>query len=73
VVHGLDADGGADTVRSVRAAGRDSEYFGGDLRSEKACRALIRFVVERFGGVDILVNNAADTGRGDVEHIPVAR
>jgi NAD(P)-dependent dehydrogenase (short-subunit alcohol dehydrogenase family) len=73
VVHGLDADGGADTVRCVRAAGRDSEYFGGDLRSEKVCRALIRFVVERFGGIDILVNNAADTGRGDVEHIPVAR
>src|SRR5207248_6180360 len=33
----------------------------------------IRFAVERFGGLDILVNNAADTGRGDLEHIPVAR
>jgi NAD(P)-dependent dehydrogenase (short-subunit alcohol dehydrogenase family) len=73
VVHGVDADGGAETVRRVRAAGCDSEYFAGDLRSEKVCRALIRFVVERFGGVDILVNNAADTGRGDLEHIPVAR
>jgi NAD(P)-dependent dehydrogenase (short-subunit alcohol dehydrogenase family) len=26
------------------------------------------FAVERFGGLDILVNNAADTGRGDLEH-----
>ena len=29
--------------------------------------------MERFGGVDVLVNNAADTGRGDLEHIAVAR
>src|SRR5438094_966253 len=73
VVHGVDAVGGAETVRRVRAAGRDAEYFDGDLRSEDVCRALIRFAVERFGGVDILVNNAADTGRGDLEHTAVAR
>jgi NAD(P)-dependent dehydrogenase (short-subunit alcohol dehydrogenase family) len=57
----------------VKAAGRDAEYFDGDLTSEDVCRSLVRFGVERFGGLDILVNNAADTGRGDLEHIPVAR
>jgi len=73
VVHGLDRVGGDETVRRVRAAGRDADYFEGDLRSEENCRALIRFAVERFGGFDVLVNNAADTGRGDLEHISVAR
>jgi NAD(P)-dependent dehydrogenase (short-subunit alcohol dehydrogenase family) len=73
VVHGLDPANGLETVRRVKAVCRDAEYFDGDLRSEEICRALIRFAVDRFGGLDILVNNAADTGRGDLEHILVAR
>jgi len=73
VVHGIARDDGVETVRRVKAAGGDAEYFEGDLRSEDVCRALIRFAVERFGRLDILVNNAADTGRGDLEHIPIAR
>jgi NAD(P)-dependent dehydrogenase (short-subunit alcohol dehydrogenase family) len=73
VVHGLDREEGLETVRRVKAAGPASEYFGGDLRDETVCRGLIRFAVERFGGLDILVNNAGDVGRGDVEHIAVER
>jgi NAD(P)-dependent dehydrogenase (short-subunit alcohol dehydrogenase family) len=73
VVHGLDRAEGLETVRRVRAAGRNAEYFDGDVTSEDVCRALIRFAVDRFGGLDILVNNAADTGRGDLEHTAVAR
>jgi len=73
VVHGLDRADGLETVRRVTAAGVRSDYFDGDLTSEEVCRALIRFAVERYGALDILVNNAADTGRGDLEHVPVAR
>jgi NAD(P)-dependent dehydrogenase (short-subunit alcohol dehydrogenase family) len=73
VVHGLNREDGNETVRRVKAAGRESEYVEGDLTSEDVCRGLIRFAVARFGGLDILVNNAGDVGRGDVEHIPVAR
>jgi NAD(P)-dependent dehydrogenase (short-subunit alcohol dehydrogenase family) len=73
VVHGIAREDGLETVRRVRAAGRRSEYFDGDLTSEDVCRGLIAFAIETFGGVDILVNNAGDTGRGDLEHIPVAR
>jgi NAD(P)-dependent dehydrogenase (short-subunit alcohol dehydrogenase family) len=73
VVHGLARADGLETVRRVQAAGREAEYVEGDLTDEDVCRGLIRFAVERFGGLDILVNNAGDVGRGDVEHIPVAR
>ena len=73
VVHGRDRIEGLETVRRVKAAGREGEYFDGDLTNEEVCRALIRFAVARFGGLDILVNNAADTGRGDLEQIAVAR
>jgi NAD(P)-dependent dehydrogenase (short-subunit alcohol dehydrogenase family) len=73
VVHGLDRGDGLETVRRVQGAGREAEYYDGDLRSAEVCRALIRFAVERFGGLDILVNNAGDVGRGDLEHVPVER
>jgi NAD(P)-dependent dehydrogenase (short-subunit alcohol dehydrogenase family) len=73
VVHGLDEAGGRETVRRVRAEGRKAEYFDGDLTREEVCRTLIRFAADRFGAIDVLVNNAGDTGRGDLEHIPVAR
>jgi NAD(P)-dependent dehydrogenase (short-subunit alcohol dehydrogenase family) len=73
VVHGLDRGDGLETVRRVQAAGREAEYYDGDLRSEEICRGLIRFAVQRFGGIDILVNNAGDVGRGDLEHVPVER
>jgi NAD(P)-dependent dehydrogenase (short-subunit alcohol dehydrogenase family) len=73
VVHGLHRGDGLETVRRVKAAGRDAEYFEGDLRDEEFCRALVRFTVERFGGLDVLVNNAGDVGRGDIEHIQVER
>jgi len=73
VVHGLDRRDGLETVRLVKAAGGDADYFDGDLTDEQVCRAVVRFAVERFGGLDILVNNAADTGRGDLAHIAVAR
>lgn len=73
VVHGLDRDDGMETVRRIKAGGRDADYFDGDLRNEEVCRALIRFAVQRFAGLDVLVNNAADTGRGDLEHIPLSR
>ena len=73
VVHGRDRADGLETVRRIKAAGRDADYFDGDLTDEHVCRTLIRFAVERCGGLDILVNNAGDTGRGDLEHIAVAR
>lgn len=73
VVHGLNRDDGLETIRRVQAAGREGEYVEGDLTDERVCRALIRTAVQRFGGLDVLVNNAADTGRGDLEHTPVAR
>lgn len=48
-----------DTVKWVREAGREATAVSGDIKSEEHCQALIRRAVDEFGGVDILVNNAA--------------
>jgi NAD(P)-dependent dehydrogenase (short-subunit alcohol dehydrogenase family) len=48
-----------ETVRVVGAAGRTAVAVAGDVRDESHCRGLIERAVREFGGLDILVNNAA--------------
>ena len=56
----LDEEADADeTVRVVEAAGRKAVKVPGDIRDEAHCRAIIQTAVDEFGGIDVLVNNAA--------------
>jgi len=48
----------AATVDAVRAAGGTAESFGFDVADPEAVRAGVAAVAERFGAVDVLVNNA---------------
>ncbi len=48
-----------EVVQLVRAAGRKAVALPGDIRSEDFCRRLVADAVQRLGGLDILVNNAA--------------
>jgi NAD(P)-dependent dehydrogenase (short-subunit alcohol dehydrogenase family) len=48
-----------ETARWVEAAGRRAILAVGDIRDEVHCRSLIDTVVENFGKIDVLVNNAA--------------
>jgi NAD(P)-dependent dehydrogenase (short-subunit alcohol dehydrogenase family) len=43
----------------IRDAGRNGVAIPGDLRDEHFCQKLVEDAVERLGGLDILVNNAA--------------
>jgi len=45
-------------VAAVRAQGRDAFAQQADVASEPAVVAMVRAAVERFGGLDVLVNNA---------------
>jgi NAD(P)-dependent dehydrogenase (short-subunit alcohol dehydrogenase family) len=71
VVHGVDVPRAKQVVEAIRSAGGSADAFTGDLADADACRALVHFAVERFGRLDILVNNAANTSRGDVETTPL--
>ena len=48
-----------ETVRHVRDAGVRGEAIRGDLTDEAFCNSLIDQAFDRFGGLDVLVNNAA--------------
>lgn len=49
-----------ETARLVDREGSEAEVFAGDIGSEKVCRDAVARAVERFGKIDILVNNAAE-------------
>jgi 3-oxoacyl-[acyl-carrier protein] reductase len=49
------------TLERARAAGDEAESFTADLRDGPAAEALVARVIERFGRVDGLVNNAGRT------------
>ncbi|MGH9444729.1 MAG: oxidoreductase [Terriglobia bacterium] len=67
VVHGLDQSAAAGVATAIRDAGGEPLLIVGDLRDEGFCRSLVRKTIDRFGRVDILVNNAASTQRSDIE------
>ena len=48
-----------ETVRVVEAAGRKAVAVPGDIGDESHCQAIVQRAVDEFGGLDILVNNAA--------------
>ncbi len=47
------------TVRDIEQAGGRGVVVQGDVTSESDCEMMVRVTRERFGGLDILVNNAA--------------
>jgi NAD(P)-dependent dehydrogenase (short-subunit alcohol dehydrogenase family) len=70
VVHGPDLASAQSAADSMRSSG-DVDAVAGDLRNVDACRQIVRDVVSRRGGIDILVNNAATTARASIEDATV--
>ncbi len=63
VVNDINAAGGERVVRDINAAGGRALFCAGDVASDRDVGALVRFAIERFGDLDIIVNNAGTTHR----------
>jgi 3-oxoacyl-[acyl-carrier protein] reductase len=55
------ADGAERTLARVREAGGDGATFAADIADGRQAEALVAAVIERFGRIDGLVNNAGQT------------
>ena len=71
MVHGRDESRAREVVSRLQGTGREAAFVVADLSEVDACRHIVRFTVETFGGIDVLVNNAAITSRGYLEDAPV--
>src|SRR6202012_5476879 len=63
VVAGRRDEAGQALVRELRAFDSEAEFFNTDVRKEDDVRAMVDKTVERFGRLDVAVNNAATEGQ----------
>ena len=62
IINGIDHDKGAKRVTELTAEGITCEYFGFDVTKEDAVADNIKKVGEKYGRIDVLVNNAGGLG-----------
>jgi NAD(P)-dependent dehydrogenase (short-subunit alcohol dehydrogenase family) len=72
VVHGTNTGQGEAVAGSIREAGGRAAFIAANLVDADDCQQIVSFAVREFGGLDVLVNNAADTSRGSIESAPLA-
>jgi len=53
---------GNDAVAAVAKAGSEAIFVKTDVTKEDECNAMVKAAIERFGKVDVLINNAAMYG-----------
>jgi NAD(P)-dependent dehydrogenase (short-subunit alcohol dehydrogenase family) len=58
VVSDVDEAGGRETVERIAADGGEAAFTRADVARDEDVRAMVAFTEERFGGLDLLVNNA---------------
>jgi NAD(P)-dependent dehydrogenase (short-subunit alcohol dehydrogenase family) len=63
VVSGRKPDAGQALVSELRSLGTEAEFIQADVRKEDDVRRLVDRTVERFGRLDVAVNNAGTEGK----------
>jgi NAD(P)-dependent dehydrogenase (short-subunit alcohol dehydrogenase family) len=63
VVSGRRDDVGRDLAEELRTLGAEAEFIRADVRYEDDVRALVDKTTERFGRLDVAVNNAGTEGK----------
>src|SRR5271165_5075354 len=66
VICGRNADNGARVAKEISAGGCPTVFLQADLAKVADCRNVIAEADKRFGRVDVLVNAAALTDRGNI-------
>lgn len=60
----LNPEAGKETLASIRGLGADGLFFCGDIAEETVLNEFTNAVIERYGKIDYLINNACLTKRG---------
>ena len=63
------AEGAAAVVRACEEAGSEAIALQGDVSQDAVCRSIVNEVSDRWGRVDILINNAGTTMSADMSDL----
>ena len=69
MVHGMDPKEADAVAESIRRAGGTAASYAGNLEQTGVCEALVAATVEKLGGINILVNNAAIKTRDNIDNV----
>lgn len=72
VVGDIEDGPGQEVVAAIQEAGGKAVYCRADVGTEAGAQGLVDSAVQHFGGVDVLVNNAAAFIHGHIEHVTAA-
>nr|WP_299381302.1 SDR family NAD(P)-dependent oxidoreductase [Allomuricauda sp.] len=62
ILNGIEDEAGAQRVQELSAEGIRAEYLGFDVTNEEAVNKNIRHIGEKYGKIDVLINNAGGLG-----------
>lgn len=62
ILNGIDDDAGAERLKELSSQGITAAYMGFDVTSEDAVTSNIKAIGEKYGRIDVLVNNAGGLG-----------
>ncbi|WP_034923236.1 SDR family NAD(P)-dependent oxidoreductase [Gillisia sp. CAL575] len=62
ILNGIEDEKGADRIEELKKDGISAEYYGFDVTNEEAVSANIKKIGEKYGKIDVLVNNAGGLG-----------
>ena len=62
ILNGIEDEVGAEKVAQLQAEGFQAEYFGFDVTNEDAVNSSIQAIGDKYGKIDVLVNNAGGLG-----------
>lgn len=62
ILNGIEDEAGAQRVKELEAEGITAEYYGFDVTKEKDVTANIQAIGNKYGRIDVLVNNAGGLG-----------
>ena len=58
-----------ETLAAIRGEGGDASVFEGDVAKSEDCRGMVEAAIERYGGLNVLMNNVGILGQGNVVEV----
>ncbi len=58
-----------DAIEKIKLSSKDSVTFKLDVNDQDSINSLIKFAIEKYGKIDILINNAGINRRSDEPHL----